>query len=185
MRTGLRAGSLAVLAFLLCAGAIPGTEEMPQVELGLQCIASANVPELRISLKNTGTGDANVVLGITLGNGRTYHAAALFLEAKRRDGDAVESFQIADSMPRVAGRLDPWIVPLPAGSEFSITRPIGILRSADGKALSISSSMELRVKLISRREDRPRGDDAVGPGLVHVVPGDLQSAWISVAESCR
>lgn len=185
MRTGLRAGSSVVLAFLLCAGAMPGTEKTPHVELGLQCIASANVPELRISLRNTGIGDANVVFGITLGNGRAYHAAALILEVKRRDGDTVERFQIADSTPRVAGRLDPWIVPLPAGSEFSIARPIGLFRSPDDKPLSIGSPLELRVKLVSRREDRPRGDDAVGPGLVHVVPGDLQSAWISVPESCR
>jgi hypothetical protein len=185
MRTRLHAGLSVVLAFLLCADAMPATEKTPQVELALQCIAVANGPDLRISLRNTGTGDANVVFGIALGNGRTYHAAALFLEAKRRDGDAVESFQIADSTPRVAGRVDPWIVPLPVGSEFFITRPIGLFRSADDKPLTISNSMELRVKLISRREDRPRGDDAVGPGLVHVMPGDLQSAWISVPESCR
>jgi len=164
---------------------MPATEKTPQVKLGLQCIASAKEPDLLVTLRNTGTGDANVVFGITLGNGRTYHAGALFLEAKRRDGNTVESFQIDDSMPRIAGRLDPWIVPLPVGSEFSISRPIGLFRSPDNKPLSISSSMELRVKLISRREDRPRGDDAVGPGLVHVMPGELQSAWISVPESCR
>jgi hypothetical protein len=185
MRTKWQAGSSAVLALLLCGGATPAAEKTPQVELGLQCLAAANGPELRVALKNTGTGDANVVFGITLGNGRTYHASALVLEVKRRDGDAIESFQTADSSYSVAGRLDPWIVPLPVGSEFSITRPIGVFRSPDNTPLSISGSMELRVKVISRRENRPRGDDAVGPGLVHVLPGDLQSAWISVPESCR
>ncbi len=164
---------------------MPATEKTPDVELGLQCIAAAKGADLRVMLRNTGTGDANVVVGITLGNGRTYHAAALFLEVKRGEGNTVESFQIADSMPRVAGRLDPWIVPLPVGSEFSITRPIGLFRSPDDKPLSISSSVDLRVKLISRPEDRPRGDEAVGPGLVHVLPGDLQSPWISVPEGCR
>src|SRR5688572_19115290 len=185
MGTRSRAGSSAFLAFLLCADAMSATEKTPQVELALQCIAAAKEPDLRITLRNTGTGDANVVFGTTLGNGRTYHAEALLLEVKRGDGNPIEDFQIADSTPSTAGRLDPWIVPLPQASEFSITRPISLFRARDGKLLSINSSTELRVKLISRRQHRPRGDDLVGPGLVHVMPGELQSAWISVPESCR
>jgi len=188
-------GILQLLAFLACSVAWPAYGQTPQVELTLQCQSSAQATDLRMALKNTGAIDANLVFGITIGNGREYTADALILEVKRRDGDAVESYQYSDPgrSYTIAGRVDPWIVPLPSGSEFSITRPLnrfhlrapGSSSRVAGQLSLDGGAMDLRLRLISRPQDRPRGDDTVGPGLVHVMPGELQSPWIHVPEECK
>ena len=196
MRNSCHLGILQLLAYLSCLAVLPAFGQTPQVEMTLQCQPVVNATNLRISLRNTGTIDVNLVLGITLGNGREYIAQALFLQVKSRDGDAVESFQYSDPGRSfiIAGRVDPWIVPLPAGSEFSITRPVthfrpsapGQLASRAGDPLSLDRGpMDLRLRLVSRTQDRPRGDDMVGPGLVHVMPGELQSEWIQVPDDCK
>jgi hypothetical protein len=188
-------GILQLFACLSCSAVWPAFGQTPQVELTLQCQTSAKATDLRMALRNTGTIDANLVLGITLGNGREYIAETLILEVKRRDGDDVESYQYSDPdrSYAIAGRVDPWIVPLPAGSEFSITRPLnqfhprvpGASTRVAGQLSLEGGAMDLRLKLISRPQDRPRGDDTVGPGLVHVMPGELQSQWIHVPEECK
>jgi hypothetical protein len=101
-------GILQLLAFLACSVAWPAYGQTPQVELTLQCQSSAQATDLRMALKNTGAIDANLVFGITIGNGREYTADALILEVKRRDGDAVESYQYSDPgrSYTIAGRLD-------------------------------------------------------------------------------
>jgi hypothetical protein len=195
MQTSRLLGTLQLFGYLCCLVAWPALGQTPQVELALQCRASANGTDLRMALRNTGTIDANLVLGITLANGRHYSAGALFLEVKRRDGDAIESYQYSDPdwPAAIAGRVDPWIVPLPAGSEFSITRPINrFWPSTPGQTSRVAGQlsldrgpMDLRLKLASRPQDRPRGNDMVGPGLVHVLPGELYSEWIRVPEVCE
>jgi hypothetical protein len=195
MRTRSHLGTLQCLAYLSCLVVLPAFGQTPQVEMTLQCRSPAKGAELRITLRNTGAKDINLVLGMTLGNGREYFADALFLEVKRRDSDVVESYQYADPgrSAAIAGRVDPWIVPLPAGSEFSITRPVSQFWSRDPAKMARASGqlsfgngpLDLRLKLISRPQDRPRGDDAVGAGLVHVMPAELQSQWIHVPEDCK
>jgi hypothetical protein len=107
----------------------------------------------------------------------------------------VEKYQYSDPgrSAVIAGRVDPWIVPLPAGSEFSINRPVkqfwsrdpGKMARATGQLSLDGGPLDLRLKLISRPQDRPHGDDMVGAGLVHVMPGELQSQWIHVPEDCK
>ena len=101
MQTRLRLVA-ALVAYGLSA-ALPAFAQSPKVDLGLHCIAPAR--DLRITLRNNGEKDTNVLLGITLGNGRTYHASGLFLEVRRRGSDMIETFQLTDSQPAIAGRV--------------------------------------------------------------------------------
>jgi hypothetical protein len=172
------AGVLLVLP--LAAGS-----QVPGVSLTLQCLRG-DAPELRVTLKNIGAKDVNLVLGTTLGNGRSYHTDALVVRIRPRGSEASQEFGFADSVYAIAGRRDPWILPLPVRAEFSLTRPLNVLMSRSGKPFSMDRGpVDMRIELISRPEDRPRGDDGVGPGLVHVMPGELASPWIRIPEDCR
>ena len=159
--------------------------ETPGVSLTLQCLRG-DAPELRVALKNIGAKDVNLVLGTTLGNGRSYHTDAMVVRVRRRDTEASQEFGFADAVYVIAGRRDPWILPLPARAEFILTRPLNTLTSRTGKPFEMDRGpVDMRIELIARPEDRPRGDDAVGPGLVHVLPGELASPWIRIPEDCR
>ena len=96
MRSKPHRGTLQFLGYLSCLVLWPAFGQAPAVDMTLQCRALTNAPELRITFRNSGTIDINLVLGMTLGNGREYFADALFLEVKHRDSDAVEKYQYSD-----------------------------------------------------------------------------------------
>src|SRR5262245_39398149 len=119
----------------------------PAVEMVLQCLTISSAPNLRITFRNTGDKDLNFVLGMTLGNGRSYHASALSLDVRQRGSDMVAVFAPADSQPRIAGRVDPWILALPADSEFSLTKPLGDFGMNLEKLGMDRAPMDLRLRL--------------------------------------
>jgi hypothetical protein len=78
--------------------------------------------------QNAGASDLNVHLGVSLGNGETHHPTALRLILI--EGGKKTRFTYAE--PRVAGRLDPFVVPLPAGSSYTLRCPLDKFVPEDG-----------------------------------------------------
>jgi RNA polymerase sigma factor (sigma-70 family) len=74
-------------------------------------------PHFEVVLENVGENDLNVQLGYSLANGRSHHPAALRLQARSK-GDKTRTLKYAQSA--VAGRLDPLVVPLLAGSSYTL-----------------------------------------------------------------
>lgn len=177
--------SIAIIAAPATALAAPA--DMPSAaQLTLQCLSASTAPYLRITLRNSGEKDVNLLLGISLGNGHSYHASALYLDVRGRGSDVIDNFQLTDSHPDIAGRVDPWILALPMASEFSMTRSLGDFSRVMAPLVMDRAPMDLRLRLVSLPQYRPRvGDDTVGPGLVHLMPGELQSTWIRVPEDCK
>ena len=173
-------------AFVVCVLSVPARAEIPRVAVELECHASADAVDLRITLPNVGATDTAVVLGNSIGNGSRYFADSLALDVKRNGSSAPERFQYSDpSGPAaVAGRVDPWIVPLPAASKYSLTRPIDHFWS-DGKRLTRSwEPMELRIYFNARADQRSFGKDVAGEALVNVVVGQFTSEWRRVPTDC-
>lgn len=82
-------------------------------------VGQSRVPKFRVELRNVGTDDLILNLGIMLANGRQQYPKDIVLiltdsQGKARRFDLKEPYY-------VAGRLDPLIVPLPVGSIFSIS----------------------------------------------------------------
>jgi hypothetical protein len=75
-------------------------------------------PQCEVTLENVGESDLNVKLGFSLANGKSHHPDALRLLARSK-GKATRSLTYA-AIPGVAGRLDPFVVPLPAGSSYTL-----------------------------------------------------------------
>jgi hypothetical protein len=175
--------TLRFLACLLCLIGMPAFGEPQQVELDLQCRASANAVELRITLRNAGPTDTAIVLGTSIGNGQKYVADSLVLDVKRGRDGPVEKFR--PDVGNIAGRVDPWIVPLPAASDFSFTRSINTFFSSTGKPPVLGNgSLDIRLTLLRRTEDHFRGE-LVGPGLVKVFVGELATDWLRVPGQCH
>jgi hypothetical protein len=96
-----------------------------QLRLGA-CIApdvlAEHLPDLLISLENKGNKDITLDLGVVLGNGELYCPNALELIVIDRAG---EVHYLSYGYPAaVSGRVDPFIVPLPAGSAYQLRYPL-------------------------------------------------------------
>jgi hypothetical protein len=75
-------------------------------------------PQCEVTLENVGDSDLNVKLGFSLANGKTHHPAAVRLLALSKENKTRTLIYAA--IPGVAGRVDPFVVPLPAGSSYTL-----------------------------------------------------------------
>jgi hypothetical protein len=73
-------------------------------------------------LQNVGGSDLNLCLGSSLANGKTYYPVAVRLIAVSGNGDETRTLEYPS--PPVAGRVDPFVVPLIAGSSYTLPCPI-------------------------------------------------------------
>ena len=73
-------------------------------------------PQCEVVLENVGEGDLNVNMGCSLANGQSHHPTALRLLALSKES---KTRTLIYSI-RVAGRVDPFIVPLPVGSTYAL-----------------------------------------------------------------
>ena len=80
--------------------------------------ATGKPPNFRVELRNTGKDDLILNLGIMLANGRKQYPRAIVLIVTDSEGKS-RVFDLREPW-FVAGRVDPMIVPLPAGATFSL-----------------------------------------------------------------
>lgn len=73
-------------------------------------------PQCEVVLENVGESDLNLNLGYSLANGKSHHPTALRLLALSKEDKARTLIYSI----RVAGRVDPFVVPLPAGSTYTL-----------------------------------------------------------------
>jgi hypothetical protein len=78
----------------------------------------SKVPKFRVELRNVCDHDLILNLGMMLANGRSQYAAAIVLTILDPQGKT-RGFQLKGPM-YINGRVDPFIVPLPVGSTFSV-----------------------------------------------------------------
>lgn len=75
-------------------------------------------PQCNVVFENVGDSDLNVQLGFSLANGKSHHTKAVRFFARSKD-NKTRTFIYA-AIPGVAGRVDPFVVPLPAGSSYTL-----------------------------------------------------------------
>jgi hypothetical protein len=97
----------------------------------------------------------------------------------KRAGVADTNFDYFDpSVAAVAGRLDPWLIPLPAGAAYSVA--VSIPR---GFQELFSTPADVQIRLTTQEIGSPNGD-LQGLQLIHVWIGTLTSDWIRFPDSC-
>jgi hypothetical protein len=97
--------------------------QLPAAEKGKKLPARCEVV-----LENVGDNDLNVNLGCSLANGQSHHPTALRLLAL---SEGAKPRTLIYSI-RVAGRLDQFVVPLPAGSTYTL--PIAFEKFTDSES---------------------------------------------------
>jgi hypothetical protein len=157
----------------------------PAILVELRCEASApDTSALAVTLQNPGTADSAVVLGITLANGRVYLPTGIRVRV-RRPADMREHEPLYNN-PTRGGRVDSWVVPLPAGSSFTFLVPVRHFISpttytADFKRfVAGGEGLDLRVVL----DARPIEFGPADMRLLRVWVGPLASNQIHVPNHC-
>jgi len=148
------------------------------LQLTLEC---ERAPELtfRLTVRNIGSAPTAAVVGSILGNDRQYLLGSLAFVLSR-DGSADTYFDYVDpTVAAVGGRVDPWLVTLPAAASYSVA--VSIPR---GFRDLFSSPAEVSVRL-KTRELQSLNSDVQGLSFVHVWVGTLTSERIPFPGSCR
>jgi hypothetical protein len=121
----------AIASFSLCVCAAAGDEQkaLPagkpvdglQVRLHLPRAEKGEKPprHFQVTIENAGDRDLNVKLGFSLNNGRSHYPGALKLNVHKA-GEKPRTFDYTNHMGGVAGRVDPFVVPLPAGASYTL-----------------------------------------------------------------
>jgi len=137
-----------------------------------------------VTLENVGSNDLNVKLGFSLANGKSHHPDAIRLLA-RSAGNKTRTLTYV-AVPGVAGRMDPFVLPLPAGSSYT-------LRCAFDKYLDLEAAeridlsakdYRLAAELIGEAitENNP---DVKGLGLISCWEGKVRSNEVQLASPKR
>ena len=160
---------LALVGFLACIhvalGAVEDTAKGgPPVNglcLRLEVPASKDPkkpPEhFSIVVENVSDRDLNVRLGRSLNNGRSHHPDSLELIA-RAGGEAPRRLIYFDGRGGIGGRVDPFVVPLPAGASYTLRCPFknfvdpGSLRPIDVKARDYRIAASLTGKPVTEKD---------------------------------
>lgn len=156
--------------FFIAAGIMQSA--VSDVDLTLAC--GEQPSELVVTIRNTGQSDTAVYLGTALANGRWYEPASLTIELTRTGRSEPEDL-VYLGMRGIAGRIDPWIVTLPARAAFMLT-----LRSGDFVSTTQPTPSANPEALAIRLTGRPIISTSLDmPGL------NLWSVWIGTTRSNR
>ena len=150
----------------------------PPFRLAVRCERASDLV-FRFILENVSDEPTAAVIGTILGNDKKYLPGPLGFTL-RRAGEADVNFDWFDpSVVGIAGRIDPWVIPLPAGASYSVRVLI-----PNGFRHLFFTPADVRVRLTTREIANPNGD-LEGLRFIHVWIGTLTSDWIHVPESCR
>ena len=127
--TRLRTGIIVATVYLAVVTPVYAQTPPGALRLILHCGYSPELT-LRFTLENVGDVSTAAVFGVVLGNDRTYSPNDLALTVRR--GGVEQTYKLADrSIGIVAGRLDPWVVALPARAAYSVSLPAGRFGAAE------------------------------------------------------
>ena len=139
------------------ASSQPSRELEMTVHLDDTAQSQPKLPKFRVELRNVGDHDLILNLGFTLANGRKQYPNAIVLTIVDTQGKARQFDLIGPA--GVAGRLDPLILPLPAGSTFSLPVDLDKYWAAASKEFqykfqrgSYSIEAQFRGKTVSSQE---------------------------------
>jgi len=146
------------------------------LKMSIRTTAPENSNSLRIHItfENVSDDDALLNLGMMLANGKTLVPDAIRLVLNGPDG---QSRELKFHNTRVAGRIDDYIVPLRAGSAYTIKLSLKEYWCPETKESYLrlnSGRYELRAKFIGKGA-RHVNSDTEGLGLIHFWTGKLNS----------
>ena len=168
-----------LLAFALAQNPVPALH--PDVSLAVACAASN---EISLTILNKGEVDTAVFLGYALGNGARYYPREIVVEVKRTATAEFEELRFVGPAA-IAGRIDHWIVTLPARATFTLPLLAGDFAGvAAGFRPLTASPDELRVRLTGRSITSDLNPDLAGIKAWRLWTGTATSNSLRFASEC-
>jgi hypothetical protein len=128
--------AVSLLALILSSASRAAADCGPIVNGIQMCLASSG-PTLDLTLRNVGERDVTLNLGMMLANGKTQLPTRLAMKFTDAQG-RMRIFQFADKKHSVvAGRLDDYVVPLRAGSAYTLQLTLDQFWCAETNEFSI------------------------------------------------
>jgi hypothetical protein len=138
----------------------------------------------RLTIDNASSTPTAVIVGAILGNDKTYLLQRVELTVRRTGAPDERLTYVDPSVAGIAGRVDPWLVALPAGASYSISVParhfVSLPDHAPGE---FANAVKVQAQLTTHDMDNPNLD-MQGLKFVKVWVGTLTSEWIDVADGC-
>ena len=176
-------GSRAVLAVLVTGLANPAAAQPPNppLRLSLTCEQASELT-FRFTIQNVSTAPTAAVIGMVLGN-RTYIPQSLRLTVSRPRVPVVH-LEYISPVGAVGGRIDPWLIALPAGASYSVAVPARRFRSESKLSEeSFSQPANLRLRLTTR-EVGSLNPDSQGLAFINVWIGEVESELLRFPSQC-
>ncbi len=167
-----------ILTVLFAASSTTAQAQTEALRLALAC-SQASELMFRFTLENVGSEPTAVVIGSILGNDKKYLPNGLQFTLRRSGVPDTEFDWFDPSVPGVAGRIDPWLVPLPVDASYSVAVSI-----PKGLQYLFSTPADIRVRLTTQGVGKPNLD-LQGLQLIHVWVGALTSDWIPFPRDCH
>jgi hypothetical protein len=140
-----------------------------------------------IVIENVSDRDLNVRLGYSLNNCRSHHPDSLELIA-RAIGEAPRRLIYFDGRGGIGGRVDPFIVPLPAGSSYTLRCPFKnfvdrkSLRPIDLQARNYRIAVSLTAKPVTKSDVNL---DTLGQMMIPCWQGTIHSNEVQASVAGR
>jgi hypothetical protein len=149
-------------------------------------LACSQASELmfRFTMQNVSAMPTAAVIGSILANDQTY-ISMLELTVRRAGIPDVTLTYVDPIAVGVDGRLDPWLIALPANASYSVTVPARNFRLPPNltKELFVAPA-DLQLHLATREVGRANLD-MQGISLIHVWVGTLASDWVRFPGDCH
>lgn len=111
-----------------------------QMSLSISKSSNPDDPEFEVAIRNVGEKDVTLNLGIMLANGKVQLPEKIRLNLADKSGKTRELFFSDKRFAAISGRVDDYVVPLRAGSTYTISLQLDQFWSPDTK------EFELRLK---------------------------------------
>jgi hypothetical protein len=112
---------LMIAAFAMVAATAHAQTDAGPLKLMLACESGLPAVAFRLTIQNVSTTPTAAVIGFVLGNDRLYLLEPLkFALTRSGVGDTSFDYHDPNTPPRIGGRLDNWLVALPAGASYSV-----------------------------------------------------------------
>lgn len=137
------------------AGAPKVAAPAPVLRVSVRAEDARSVEEMRltVTIENVGDQDTVLLMGIMLGNGISPFPMSMRLFVT---GDDEKPQELEISSPSIAGRVDPYIVPLRAGSAYSLALRLDDFRpfKAHGERIHLKPGRyRLRAEFVGESRD--------------------------------
>ena len=177
-----RSSGILALTLVACAGTV--FAQADPLRLVLACSQQSELT-LRFTIRNVRVAPTAVVIGTILGNDQKYLPDSLMMTVRRAGVPDTKLTYVDRSVAVIAGRLDPWLIPLPPSASYSVVVPARNFRLTPNlEEEPFSAPADLQLNLTTREIGRPNGD-VQGLSLIHVWLGTLTSDWIHFPAGCH